>query len=234
MCAHKLAVIQVRTNHSVQYISMGSVQHALMYLLCILCMAVCIICVHLCNVCRVQAHLLPQNIKFNISPLSYTALYNRVWRIHATLERGIHLDGKLLAQLSQRKLVAKKEFNDINANLQAHNNSAAGTCFVNSVLFQWLPEEFERNVSQLIEALESHEDRGNQNIARKLHKAYSESKQPLDLEPCHPNPGITADMPSLTVCAGPREHPLQLTPHSTVPNTFGCFFPEEIRLEAGN
>ena len=164
----------------------------------------------------------------------YTALYNRVRRMHAALERLLHLDGKLLAQLSQHKLVTKEEFHAINAFLEMHNRLSAGTYFINSVLFEWPLELFESKVRRLTEALESHEDGGNQNIARKLRNAYSEDEQPL--QPDHLNPGITsiADMPSLTVHAGPDEYHLPLTPHSTVPNTFECVIPEEIRLEAGN
>ena len=180
-----------------------------------------------------HAHGLPRNINYG-HHLLYTALYNRVRKMHGTLKQGLHLDGKLLAQLNQRKLVTKKEFNAINAFLQAHNSSAAGTHFVNSVLFQWPPEKFERNVSQLTVALESHEDGGNQNIARKLRNAFSKNEQPLELEPYHPNPGITADMPSLTVHAGPDKYHLQLTPHSTVSDTFECVIPDKIGLEAGN
>ena len=176
-----------------------------------------------------QAHGLPQNIHYG-HHLLYTALYNCVQRMHGTLNQ-LHLDGKLLAHLNQHKLVTKKQFNDINASLQAHNSLAAGTYFVNSVLFQWPTEVFESNVSRLTEALESHEDGGNQKIARKLRNAYSESEQPLDLEPCQPN---TADMPSLTVHAGDGKHHLQLHPHSIVPDSFECVIPEEIRLEAGN
>ena len=152
--------------------------------------------------------------------------------MHDVLERGLHLDGDLLAQLYQRKLVTRNEFDDINAIIQARNSPSAGRHFVNSVLFQWPPEVFESNVGQLTKALESHEDRGNQKIAGKLHSAYSESEHPLP--PYHPNPGNTADMPSLTVRAGPGKYHLPLTPQSTVPKTFGCVIPEEIRLEAGN
>ena len=176
-----------------------------------------------------QAHGLPQNIHYG-HHLLYTALYNRVQRMHGTLNQ-LHLDGKLLAHLNQHKLVTKKQFNDINASLQVHNSLAAGTYFVNSVLFQWPTEVFESNVSRLTEALESHEDGGNQKIAGRLRNAYSESEQPLP--PDHPNPDNTADMPSLTVRAGPDEYPLQLIPHSTAPNTFECVIPEQIRLEAG-
>ena len=163
--------------------------------------------------------------------LSYTALCNQVRKIHDVLERGLHLDWDLLAQLNQRNLLTTEEFSDINAILQAHNSPSAGRHFVNSVLFQWPPEVFESNVSRLTEALESHEDGGNQKIAGRLRNAYSESEQPLPSD--HPNPDNTADMPSLTVRAGPDEYPLQLTPHSTAPNTFGCVIPEQIRLEAG-
>ena len=94
--------------------------------------------------------------------------------MHGTLKQGLHLDGKLLAQLNQRKLVTKKEFNAINAFLQAHNSSAAGTHFVNTVLFRWSAAVFESNVCLLIEALKSHGDGGNMNIAEKLCKAFSD------------------------------------------------------------
>ena len=146
----------------------------------------------------------------------------------------MHLDAKLLAQLNQRKLLTKREFHDINAYLMMCNSPSAGTYFVNSVLFHWPPEVFDSNVSRLTEARETHEDGGNQKIAGKLRSIYSESEQPLDLESGHPNPDITVDMPTFTVHAGPDVYHLQLTLHPTVPNTFECIIPKQIRLEAGN
>lgn len=88
--------------------------------------------------------------------------------------RGINLDGNLLGQLNQRELVTRKEFNDINAYIQGLNVQAAGTYFINSVLFRWSIEVFESNMCLLIEALQSDGDRGNRSVARKLCKAFSE------------------------------------------------------------
>ena len=86
-------------------------------------------------------------------------------------------------------------------------------------------------MKQLIEALQSHEDSGNKMIAGKLRNAYSQSEQPL--QPEYPNPDITADMPSLTVHAGPKEYPINL--YSTDPNIFECVIPERIIMsEAEN
>ena len=92
----------------------------------------------------------------------------------STLIDGLKLDGSLLAKLNERGLLTKKEFNDINAYLLGHNVQAAGTYFVNAVLLRWPFEVFESNVRPLVEALQSLDDRGNQGLARKLRKCFSE------------------------------------------------------------
>ena len=92
----------------------------------------------------------------------------------STLIDELKLDGSLLAKLNERELLTKKEFNDINAYHQGHNVQAAGTYFVNSVLCQWPFKVFASNVCLLVGALQSHDDCGNQSLARRLRKCFSE------------------------------------------------------------
>lgn len=113
--------------------------------------------------CVYRKHILP-----------CVALYNQVRKTQSKLISGMHLDGKLLAELNARELLTKKEFNDINASILGNNILAAGTLFVNSVLFRWPFEVFESNVCLLIEALQSQGDSGNKSMAKKLCKAFSQ------------------------------------------------------------
>lgn len=94
---------------------------------------------------------------------------------------GLHLDAHMLAKLNERGLLPKTKYRDINAHILRNNIPAAGTYFVNSVVFQWSYEVFEKNARLLIEALQSHDDSGNQSVARDLRKCFSECK--LDF-PC--------------------------------------------------
>lgn len=107
------------------------------------------------------------------SIFSHVALYVQVQKRQVALIDGINLDGNLLAQLHQRGLVTKKEYNDINAFIKGLNVQDAGTYFINSVLFRWPIEVFESNVRLLIEALKSDGERGNRSVARKLCNAFS-------------------------------------------------------------
>ena len=104
---------------------------------------------------------------------NYIVLFEQVQKIQGELATVLSLDGTLLAQLRQRQLLTEQEMGDINAHILGHNQPAAGTYFVNSVLNRW-SIMFESNVNQLIEALQSHDDSGNQNAAKKLRLAISE------------------------------------------------------------
>ena len=86
---------------------------------------------------------------------------------------GLKLDGKLLALLNERRLLTKKEFNDINAHILGNNIPAAGEYFVNRVIFQWPLDVFESNVRSLIEALQSHDDWENQSVANTLCRSFT-------------------------------------------------------------
>ena len=95
-------------------------------------------------------------------------------KIQCELVTGLSLDETLFTQLHQHKLLTQEEAGVINARMLEHNQSAARTYFVNSVLFRWSFEVYEDNVRQLIEALQSHDDSGNQSAAEKLHWAILE------------------------------------------------------------
>ena len=104
----------------------------------------------------------------------YIALIRQVQKLQSKLIDGLHLDGDLLAKLNERELLTEQEFNDIHAIIMRSSVRAAGMHFVNTVLFRWSAAVFESSVCLLIEALQSHGDRGNKSIAEKLCKAFSE------------------------------------------------------------
>ena len=86
----------------------------------------------------------------------------------------LKLDAKLLALLNQQGLLTKAEFNEINSHHLRLNIPAAGQYFVNTVMIQWSLDVFESNVRRLIDALQSHDDTGNHNLASNLCKSFSE------------------------------------------------------------
>ena len=94
--------------------------------------------------------------------------------MQSTLSSDMHLDANLLAKLNERRLLTPEEYSDINAHIMRNNIHAAGTHFVNSVLIRWPYGVYEGNVCKLIEAFESHSDRGNHYLARKLRESFSE------------------------------------------------------------
>ena len=104
----------------------------------------------------------------------YVALYHQVQKMQSALLSGMHLDANLLAKLNERGLLTPEEYNDINAHILGNNIHAAGTHFVNSVVIRWPYGVYEGNVCKLIKALESHSDRGNNHLARKLRESFSE------------------------------------------------------------
>lgn len=99
----------------------------------------------------------------------------------SALISGLHLDGHLLVKLNERKLLTKRQFNDINARILGNNIYDAGIYFVNSVLMQWSHQVIKKKVHLLIEALESHDDTGNQDLAKKLIISCSKCKPSI---PC--------------------------------------------------
>ena len=101
-------------------------------------------------------------------------MFEQVQKIQSKLAIGLSLDETLLAQLREHRLLTREEVDAINAHILGHNQSAAGRHFVNLVLFGWSFEVFESNVRQLIEALQSHDDSGNQAVAGKLQRALVE------------------------------------------------------------
>ena len=106
--------------------------------------------------------------------LFYVALFDQVRKQQSALIRGLHLDGKLLAQLNERKLLTEEDFSAINAHIMGLNNLLAKTHFVNAVMFRWTFEVFESNVRHLTEALLIHDDSGNQSVASKLCRSFTE------------------------------------------------------------
>ena len=106
----------------------------------------------------------------------YIALFEQVQKIQCELATELNLDSTLLAQLHQRQLLTEQEMGDINSHILGHNQPAAGRYFVLSVLNRWSIHVFEGNVHRLIDALESHDDNGNQNAARKLCSAVQNVK----------------------------------------------------------
>ena len=101
----------------------------------------------------------------------HIALFEQVQKIQGELATGLNVDETLFARLREKQLLTQEEVGVIFASLRGHNQSAAGTYFVNSVLFRWTFEVFEDSVRQLIEALRSHDDSGNQTVAGELHTA---------------------------------------------------------------
>ena len=110
----------------------------------------------------------------NIIVLFYAALFDQVRKKQSALIDGLHLDGKLLAQINERGLLTEDNFSAINAQILGHNRRAAGTFFVNTIMIQWPLEVFENNIRLLIEALQSHSERGNQSVATLLCKSFCE------------------------------------------------------------
>ena len=143
------------------------------------CVCVCVVCVRACVracvcVCETQSSCV--QISF------YVELFDRIRKQQSALIDGLKLDGKLLALLNERKVLTKKEFNDINAHIMGHNIAAAGTHFVNAVMSQWPLDVFESKVRCLIEALLRHDDAGHHTLAGNLSKSFSECG--LDAPPC--------------------------------------------------
>ena len=114
------------------------------------------------------------NFKLHMSRTIFVALFEQVQKIQGELLTGLSLDETLFARLRENQLLTQEEGGVIIAHLRGHNYSAAGTYFVNSVLFRWTFEVFESNVRQLIEALQSHDDCENQSAAGKLQRALLE------------------------------------------------------------
>ena len=100
----------------------------------------------------------------------YVALLVQAQKRQSALLNRFRLDANLLGLLNGHGLLTEADYSAINARIVGHNDQAAGTYFVNTVMFQWSPEVFESNVHPLIEALESHESPGSQSVAKKLRK----------------------------------------------------------------
>ena len=110
-------------------------------------------------------------------------MFEQVQKIQSKLTIGLSLDETLLTLLREHQLLTREEVSAVNAQILGHNQSVAGSYFVNSVLFGWSFEVFEDNVCRLIEALQSHDDSGNQAVAGKLQRALLESRLETH-EPC--------------------------------------------------
>lgn len=115
--------------------------------------------------------------------LFYVALFDQVRKRQSVVIHGLNLDANLLAKLNECDLLPKAKYSDINARILGNNIPAAGAYFVNSVMFQWSYEVFEKNVRRLIEALQSHDDSGNHSVARNL----CECVLVLEMQPLHTN-----------------------------------------------
>ena len=100
----------------------------------------------------------------------YVALLAQAKKQQPALLSGFRLDANLLGLLNGNGLLTQADYGEINARIERNNDQAAGTYFVNTVMFQWSPEVFESNMHPLIEALESHESPGSQSVAKKLRK----------------------------------------------------------------
>ena len=131
-----------------------------------------------CIVISVQwhdLHLQPYSSCVYVISFFYVALLARAQKQQNAIVSGLRLDANLLGLLNGcDSLLTQTDYSAINAHIVGHNDQAAGSYFVNSVMFQLSPEVFESNVQPIIDAFESHGSTGSQHAATILRRIRQE------------------------------------------------------------